>query len=74
MNLHKYPDDKISRIISVDKKNLKTSDKSFNANSNKIISSNWAELLGIRIDSRLNFEPHVSDLYKSEARKMLFLD
>ena len=31
---------------------------SLNINSNSIISSNWVKLLGIKIDSRLNFEPH----------------
>ena len=43
---------------------------SLSINSNNIISSNWAKLLGIKIDSRLNFEPDVSDLYKSAAKKL----
>ena len=50
------------------KKELNTSDMSLNINSNNIISSNWIKLLGIKIDNRLNFEPHVSDLCKSAAR------
>ena len=41
-----------------------------NFNNNNIISSNWVKLRGIKIDSRLNFEPHVSDLYKSAARQL----
>ena len=43
------------------KKELITSDMSLNINSNKIISSNWVKLLRIKIESRLNFELHVSD-------------
>ena len=43
---------------------------SLNTNSNSIISSIWVKLLEIKIDSRLNFEPHDSDLCKSAARQL----
>ena len=43
---------------------------SLNINSNSIIFSNWVKILGIKIESRLNFEPHVSDLCKSAARQL----
>ena len=52
------------------KKELITSDMSLNINSNSIISSNWVKLLRIKIESRLNFELHVSDLCKSAARQL----
>ena len=38
-----------------------------NISSNNIFSSNWVKLLGIKIDTRRNFELHVSDLFKAEA-------
>ena len=38
--------------------------------SNNIISSNWVKLFGIKFDSRLSFEPRVSDLCKSSARQL----
>ena len=41
-----------------------------NINSNNRISANWVKLVDIKIDSRLNFEPHVSDLCKSAARQL----
>ena len=41
-----------------------------NINSNKRISANWVKLVDIKIDSRLNFEPHVSDLCKSAVRQL----
>ena len=43
---------------------------SSSTNSKNVICSNWVKLLGIKIGSRLNFEPRVSDLYKSTARQM----
>ena len=52
------------------KKELITSDMSLNIKSNSIISSNWVKLLRIKIGSRLNFEPHVSDLSKSAVRQL----
>ena len=52
------------------KKELITSDMSLNINSNSRISSNWVKLLGIKIDSRLNFEPHVNDSCKSATRQL----
>ena len=51
-------------------KELITSDILLSINSNSIISSNWVKLLGIKIDSRLNFESHVSELCKSAARQL----
>ena len=52
------------------KKELIKSDASLNINSNSVISSNWVKLLGVNIDSKLNFEPRVSDLCKSAARQL----
>ena len=51
-------------------KELITSDILLNINRNSIISSNWVKLLGIKIDSSLNFESHVSELCKSAARQL----
>ena len=61
---------KIQVLFLPRKKELNTSDINLNFNNNNIISSNWVKLRGIKIDSRLNFEPHVSDLYKSAARQL----
>ena len=52
------------------KKELITSDTSLNLHSNSIISSNWVKLLGIKINSGLNFKLHVSDLCKSAATQL----
>ena len=52
------------------KKELITSDMSLNINSNSIISSNWVKLLGIKINSGLNFKLHVGDLCKSAATQL----
>ena len=52
------------------KKEFITSDRNLKINSNSIISPNWVKLLGIKIDSRSNFEPHVSQLCKSAARQL----
>ena len=46
---------------------------SLNINSNNIFSSNWVKVLGIKIDSRRNFELHVSDLCKSAAIQLNIL-
>ena len=35
-----------------------------------MLSTNWVKLLGTKIVSRLNFEPHVSDLCKSASRQL----
>ena len=35
-----------------------------------MLSTNWVKLLGTKIVSRLNFEPHVSDLCKSASRQV----
>ena len=40
---------------------------SLNINSSNIFSLNWVKVLGIKIDSRRNFELHVSDSCKSAA-------
>ena len=61
---------KFQILFLLRKKELITSDMSLNINSNNRISSNWVKLLGIKIDSRLNFKPHVSDLCKFAARQL----
>ena len=43
---------------------------SLNINSNNIFSSNWVKLLGIKIDSRRNFDLHISVLCISAARQL----
>ena len=52
------------------KKKLIRSNMSLNNNSSSIIFSNLVKLIGIKIDNKLNFEPHVSDLCKSTARQL----
>ena len=59
---------KIQVLFLSRKKELIRSDMSLNINSNSMICSNWVNLLGIKIDNSLNFEPPVSDLCKSAAR------
>ena len=41
-----------------------------NINNNNIKSSNWVKLLGIKIDNKLSFELHVSDLWKSILKQL----
>ena len=43
---------------------------SSSTNSKNVICSNWVALLGINIGNILNFQPRVSDLYKSAARHL----
>ena len=43
---------------------------SLNVNSNNIIFSIRIKLLETKIDSRLNFEPHITDLWKSAFRQV----
>ena len=61
---------KIQYYFCREKKEPITSDMSLNINRNSIICSNWIKLLGIKINRRLNFEPHFSDLCKSAARQL----
>ena len=71
LNLMKANPDKF-QAIAIGKKN-KSQNLSFNLNGNKIVCEDNVKLLGVTIDSDLNFDNHISEMCKKASRQLNIL-
>jgi hypothetical protein len=71
LNLMKANPDKF-QAIAIGKK-AKNQNLSFNLNGNKIVCEDNVKLLGVTIDSDLNFDNHISKMCKKASRQLNIL-
>ena len=55
-------------------KKTKSQNLSFNLNGNKIVCEDNVKLLGVTIDSDLNFDNHISEMFKKASRQLNILE
>jgi hypothetical protein len=67
LNLMKANPDKF-QATAIGKK-TKSQNLSFNLSENKIVCEDDVKLLGVTIDSDLNFDNHISEMYKKASRQ-----
>ena len=68
LNLMKANSDKF-QAIAIGKK-TKSQNLSFNLSGNKIVCEDNVKLLGVTIDSDLNFDNHISEMCKKASRQL----
>ena len=71
LNLMKANPDKF-QATAIGKK-TKSQNLSFNLSENKIVCEDDVKLLGVTIDSDLNFDNHISEMYKKASRQLIIL-
>ena len=71
LNLMKAKPDKF-QAIAIGKK-TKSQNLSFNLSGNKIVCEDNVKLLGVTIDSDLNFDNHISEMCKKTSRQLNIL-
>ena len=61
------------QAIAIEKKTPKSQNISFNLSGNKIVCEENVKLLGVTIDSDLNFDTHISEICKKASRQLNIL-